>query len=629
MKNIKKFSLCYRFLILIVILNFIYSARADYPYFWSRASGDWSANTTWDMGFAPLPDGHPEHGNYDYALIMGGVTIDVTNDGQGSTDCIIGYASGINVVNVVSGKHLVIKHALDIGSGDSSSAVNGMLNLAQSATAFCERLQMGIGGAGCNGVINIADGATFIANSWGGDTIGVIGSGNVNMRGSGSMELRSGSGLTIGNDSRIDIENGQLKVKGDYRTQLQGYIDNGRITSFNKTIRRCIPKVNYQNGWTYVKTAGGCNCDKYPLGDLNHDCYVDLSDFTSLIENWLDCANPNDENCPRSKLNINDKVLRISHEGQSLNISLNCPKFIFNAASTSDAILPVSIDGNILSGNVVTVSYDRIVLNESTSVDVQLLLQWSAEEKIVRKWARYKFEQIQADLVLKEIVLGYFDKSLLLSEPIIWVPQSYPAFANGFFMGIEFPAASTRIEGQNLLLAHRPGIRPQANVWYESKKAIYGSATPGNERKEFENYITAHRLQPTGLHINYNTWWTSPYPAYTENDILTLMQQFKDNLTTPYGVSIDSFTIDDGWANKQTIWDIKTTTFPNGFTNIQNYAQSMGSALGLWSSPSCYYANSLDTTLAMKNGYETYLLDYTIPPMRLCCIAGPKYNNAY
>ena len=32
-------------------------------------------------------------------------------------------------------------------------------------------------------------------------------------------------------------------------------------------------------------------------GDLNGDCYIDLSDFAILAAQWLECGNPFDENC--------------------------------------------------------------------------------------------------------------------------------------------------------------------------------------------------------------------------------------------------------------------------------------------------------------------------------------------
>ena len=54
--------------------------------------------------------------------------------------------------------------------------------------------------------------------------------------------------------------------------------------------------------------------------------------------------------------------------------------------------------------------------------------------------------------------------------------QSYPAFMDGFYAGIEFPIAATRLEGERLLLAHRPGLALESGVWYETRKAIIGIA---------------------------------------------------------------------------------------------------------------------------------------------------------
>jgi beta-glucosidase len=282
--------------VFVAIFGMVECVQADYPYFFSRASGDWSANSTWDMGFPPLPAGHPGHGDYDYTLIIGGVTIAITNDGQGSTDCAIGYANGDNIVNVAMGRHLQINHALDIGLLGESGMVSGTLNLAESATAFCERLRMGVGWAGSKGVINIANDATFVANSWGGDVIGEAGTGFINMHGTGSIEFRSGLGLTIGAGSCIDIESGQLKVKGDYRAELQGYVDAGKIISRGGLSSHCFPVVSYLDGYTYVKT-GGCTCKTYLGADMNHDCYVDLADFAILGENWLICYDSQNAQC--------------------------------------------------------------------------------------------------------------------------------------------------------------------------------------------------------------------------------------------------------------------------------------------------------------------------------------------
>ena len=603
-------------LAMVVMLSLAGIARA-YTYSWCFSSGDWGDSARWDVMPSPTLEGA--------ALIYNGATLNVTTAGQGTWDCALGYAPGGATVNVAADIEWTVTSSLAVGHDGGT----GVLNVY--GTAHSAGLRMSTNAVG-SGTINVYNGGTLNVGLGGwAINVGEAAPAAINLKGNGSMEVDGDGGWHMNLYSgrgHIDIEAGQLKVKGDYRTQLQGYVNNSWITSRGGATPHCFPVVSFLDGYTYVKT-GGCTCESYPAGDLNHDCYVDMLDLALLAENWLDCTNPDDPICSQVKLDMRDTILRISHDGQSLDISLNCPKFTFNGTSTSEGIAPISIVGDISSGQVVTVSYNPIALDGLVSIEPQLLLQWSPEEKIVRKWARYRITGTPSNLVLQEIILGSISRTSLLGDPIIWVPQSYPAFVKGFFLGIEFPVASTRIEGQNLIMGHKPGLRPLANVWYESRRAIYGAATPGKEQKAFEDYITLNRPQPTGLHINYNTWWTAPYPTYTETNILALMQQFKDNLTTPYGVSIDTFTIDDGWANKQSIWQIKTSSFPNGFTNIQNYAQTMGMALGLWSSPSCYYANSLDTTWAMQQGYETYLLDYTTPPLRLCCMAGPLYKTAY
>ena len=618
-------------IILILVLSLAGMAQAGDLY-WGNASGDWSSANTWaeTPAYRDVPSpiyvaGDPQW--QDIAITIGDVTINVTTDGQGAVDLMGGYHTGNGILNVAAGKHLQITHTAQVGCGNDADAFIASLTVNVYGSFFSEQLRVG-DSLMDSGIVNVYDGGSLDVGT-GGCTVGkysaTTGTGKINLIG-GTMTVSSA--VTINPKGLINIEKGQLKVIGDKRTTLQGYINDGKITSFGGKFWRCVPKVTYESGWTYVRTSGGCVCESYPEGDFNHDCYVDFADLSFLADSWLDCTNPADANCSQVYLSMSDTTLRMRHYGQSFDISLNCPKFIFNIATTAEGIAPISIVGDISSGEVVTVYYSPVGLNGFVTLEPQLLLQWSPEEKIVRKWAHYRLTGNINNVVLQEIVLESVDRNLLLGDPIIWVPQSYPVFINAFFMGIEFPAASTRVEGQKLIMGHRPGLRPISFVWYDSRKAIYGAAAPGRERDTFKDYITSHRPQPTGLHINYCSWWTSPWPKYSEADILAIMQQFKDNLTTPYGVSFDTFTIDDGWANNQSIWEINASKFPNGFTNLQSYAQSMGSSLGLWNSPSAMYPNSLDTTWAMNNGYETYNLPWT-PYSKLCCIAGQNYNTAY
>jgi hypothetical protein len=607
---------------LVVMLSLAGSARA-YTYSWCVSSGNWADSARWDVMPSPTLVGE--------AFIYNGAIVDVTTAGQGAYHLAIGYPQDGATVNVAAGIDWTITYSLRVGIDYGPGNIGiGLLNVYGAANVGWLRMSTTATSVSTinvynGGTLNVVGAVGYAASTNAGEAAFAA----INLKGNGSMVIGGSGAGTLdlnGGRGRIDIEVGQLKVKGDYRTVLQGYVNNGWITSFGGRLRHCTPTVTYQDGWTYVKTTGGCICESYPAGDMNHDCYVDLSDFALLAESWLDCTNSDDPICSQVKLDMHDTILRISRYGQSLDISLNCPKFTFNSTSTAEGIAPVSIVGDISSGQVVTVSYNPIALNGLVSIEPQLLLQWSPEENIVRKWAHYRITGTPSNLVLQEIVLEKMAKSLLSVEPIINSSQSYPAFANGFFMGIEFPVASTRIDGQNLILGHKPGLRPQAGVWYESRKAVYGAATPSKERKAFEDYITLHRPQPTGLYISYNSWLSTPYPYTNENHILALMQTFKDNMTTPYGVSFDGFTI-DYWSDSQSIWDINTLNFPGGLVNLQAYAQTMGTNLGVWSSPSGMYPGAIDTNWAYQNGYETWKWPWAT--MRLCCMAGPLYKTAY
>ena len=87
----------------------------------------------------------------------------------------------------------------------------------------------------------------------------------------------------------------------------------------------------------------------------------------------------------------------------------------------------------------------------------------------------------------------------------------------GLFVGVEFPIAFNSCEEGWLKLAHCPGVRLQPGALYESRKAVYGLTPAGEESRAFARYIALHRPKPSGFHVNYNSWWTSPSPYYTEN----------------------------------------------------------------------------------------------------------------
>lgn len=330
-------------------------------------------------------------------------------------------------------------------------------------------------------------------------------------------------------------------------------------------------------------------------------------------------------------------TIEIVNGDLSLPVSLLCPVFTFNgmAASlaggrTSDFQGTTQVSGDLNKGEELTATYAPIPLGDAR-LEVKLHLAWSAGEGVLRKWAEYRFNSAPAGLVLHEIRLDTL--APVGGRAISFIPQapqSHPGFFKGFFAGIEFPVATTRMEGSQLVLAHRPGLALAGDSgWRKTRVALFGPTPAGRERETFAAFINAHRPTPHALHFNYNSWWTSPVP-YSEQDILALMKHFEDNLTRPYGVSFQTFTIDMGWSDKQTLWDINTKQFPQGFSGIEAGATAMGSRLGLWISPTSCYPGALDNDWAKTQGYETMAL--TGPgdgTQRLACLGGAKYAEAF
>lgn len=315
----------------------------------------------------------------------------------------------------------------------------------------------------------------------------------------------------------------------------------------------------------------------------------------------------------------------IANQGQKLVVSLDCPSFIFENQMVGGYSL-VTKSGNIKISEKepFRVSYSPVHLQGGGQMEIQLLVQWSPTEKILHKWVQYRLTNAEP-VLLKEIIIDRLEtKDSSITLPTV-PGQSYPVFMDGFFAGIEFPVSSMRKESGQIVLAHQPGLRLQANKWYKSRKAIYGVTPKGHEKEAFLSYISANRPGNNEIHVNYNSWWSAPVP-YSEKEILELMKTFEEKMYIPYGVSFNTFCIDLGWSDPKSIWNIDTLMFPQKFRSIQEAAKRMNTNLGLWISPSNMYSpKSLDSDWAEQHGYETFVIDSTKKSGRLCCLAGEHY----
>jgi len=321
----------------------------------------------------------------------------------------------------------------------------------------------------------------------------------------------------------------------------------------------------------------------------------------------------------------------ITHQEQTLAISIDCPFFTIEKQIIG-GYSPLGRYGDIRRSakEPFRISYAPVNLQSGGQMDIQLLIQWSPKEKLLHKWVRFRLSDIEHPVLLKEIILDRLevnDRSISLpTKP----GQSYPVFLSGFFVGIEFPVSSVRMESGHIVLAHQPGYKMQPGKWYESRKAVYCVAQKGYEKEAFLSYIAANRKGKDEIHVNYNSWWTSPLP-YSEKNILELMKTFKEKMFLPFGASLNTFCIDLGWSDPKSIWGIDTILFPKKFINIQQAAKKMNANVGLWISPSNMYSPlSLDSKWAEQQGYETFGVDTSnSSPSRFCCLGGERYSTAF
>lgn len=318
--------------------------------------------------------------------------------------------------------------------------------------------------------------------------------------------------------------------------------------------------------------------------------------------------------------------------GIKLPVSTASPSFTIDDM-TIGRTFPISKSGIIKSEKPVVYEYSPITLDDSAVLDVKLYLQWSKKEVVLRKWAEYRLTGSSNSHVVREIILDDIDTAasgltLHPKQTAFLGPHSYPIFFMGFFAGIEFPIASTRIIDGHVITAHKPGVRMKSGVWYQSRKAVYGITPIGGEWQRFRQYIESHRPEPRGIFVIYDNWLTTAN-SYTEKEMLDLMHLLDQKLYRQNGVSLDAFRLVCTWSDPKSIWEIDRKRLPDGLTNFQKAVEAMGCKMGLWISPASCYPFAQDPEWAAKNGYETFTTKSGDISVTNTCMAGIKYRTRF
>ena len=196
------------------------------------------------------------------------------------------------------------------------------------------------------------------------------------------------------------------------------------------------------------------------------------------------------------------------------------------------------------------------------------------------------------------------------------------AAGNRLFAGVESPLSKGEVTAEGFACSlerttHLPA-RTESCI-----SAVLGFCTQGQLRRTFQlAYLNEERARPYFPLFNYNTWYDIGYfSRYSEQDVLDTVRIFGEELVRKRGVVMDSFLLDDGWDNTETLWQFHEG-LPNEFREIRALMESYGSAPGVWFSPWGGYGQpKLNRIAAAGDTYETNERGFAL--------SGPKYYELF
>jgi hypothetical protein len=222
-----------------------------------------------------------------------------------------------------------------------------------------------------------------------------------------------------------------------------------------------------------------------------------------------------------------------------------------------------------------------------------------------------------ANYVREEVTIHAAEQPLALSQIVLIdavVPgaivsghaKGSPVTAGTWFFGFEHPLSDCRVRADraSCWLSRELPIQPGQGVTYS---AVFGATHPGQLRRDFLAYLEFERAHPYRTFLHYNSWYDLGYhDRYNEQDAVTEVNRFGEQLTKQRGVKLDSFMFDDGWDDPTRLWKFNPG-FSDGLTKVTEAAATYGAAPGIWLSPWGGYGKPKQQRLASAHGqgFET------------------------
>jgi hypothetical protein len=101
-----------------------------------------------------------------------------------------------------------------------------------------------------------------------------------------------------------------------------------------------------------------------------------------------------------------------------------------------------------------------------------------------------------------------------------------------------------------------------------SETAVLGVSADGLVGAAFQDYISRIRAAKVRPVLTFKTFLDLQHETVTARNSIDHFQVLKQKLLDPYKLHLDSFLVDDGWDDLNSVWQIDREKFPGGFTDL-------------------------------------------------------------
>lgn len=172
-----------------------------------------------------------------------------------------------------------------------------------------------------------------------------------------------------------------------------------------------------------------------------------------------------------------------------------------------------------------------------------------------------------------------------------------PFYLNGLFFGCEFPLTENQIEGSTAHIRYFSGkrfdtLKLNCGHTFRTWNTVVGAARGLEQEVIREDFLAYIRTiaRDINLRFQYNSWYDHMLDITNENITKSFME-IEKNLSGTLVPPLDSYVVDDGFADyKKDFWAFNSK-FPNELYPASSIANKLASHFGLWLGPRGGYSS--------------------------------------